>query len=960
MNRAETRNEARADRRYGSQLPYGPKPPLKKPRTGPIGRAVGLVKKWSFFDFDTDINKSRDGETDAASSVSGREKDVAISEKSVSEASAKPSFTSRLRGAVNVGSSRGFTRHRMPGEFYKPKSRPSTPASASIPLPELPVDLVPEISPVNQEDRDEYTRYRVPGAFRGYTPQAEIRLGLDSAIEFRGLLGSKVDPGFILPGTEAQGTLDAFHEAINQQNEPDRTELDRETAKGSSVNNNARLTQGGADQGSDADIAEDESAVSALLSTQDNNPSAQEIIAGPEGDILPAENNDMTYHSNGSESNNRTDSGSDHQPSPTAPTYGLPAFYPDAAPPIVPPVYIEKREMTAEEMEELKAEFMSRDAEMRRLLGINYFECHEPEAWNELLRYKNPKNVNPSLADSSEEEEFDNLRLGKRRDPNEGFSIEEIMRNPYARISAFGDRPRSNIKDILDQMSKRQKTEMTENLKKQLKELNYVPPKPSPRPTSKPAADSGKKSVPTSSKEAEVASAPTKDVSSSKTKPPGTKGLMLPPPVPTGKGDRVPPPRLRAKPGQRNVLLAPLAQITRKPYPIDNPIDNEPTKDKPDDADSGKIHGKDFKSLKRDASQIVCVGGEDAFDPPLERPVKRRRSNGGEVIVDGNLEKTYMAHDLEDDIEMVYEAEEIVMTPDEDDDVNDDDLIDETPEPLASAPPASPPKPKALRRKLAIRSDSLRPKNSLHSPINPSPLRFMSKFAPDSPEATSMAPQAAQRFETNAQKTSVKGSTPIPPKSEPLLPADNKIPSFTFPIALLQFDSIGPFVFTEQLRRAKIEVASYPPAKLPFYPFDLGAATARRSESSRSSVSRRATSRSKAPISTAKSTSTSSSSNVRKPLKSNGAVKSTVPDSTIPPLRLPSSTVKFSVPTPSAPGDQAGPQLKPAPDSARRGFDWARAGLAPPTQADTWKCNTCLIGGNKGDKCMCCESPRPS
>ncbi|CAG8756347.1 14594_t:CDS:1, partial [Acaulospora colombiana] len=51
------------------------------------------------------------------------------------------------------------------------------------------------------------------------------------------------------------------------------------------------------------------------------------------------------------------------------------------------------------------------------------------------------------------------------------------------------------------------------------------------------------------------------------------------------------------------------------------------------------------------------------------------------------------------------------------------------------------------------------------------------------------------------------------------------------------------------------------------------------------------------------------------------------------------------------------------PSPSTRSFDWAAAGLKPPTQpAGTWKCGTCLAGSNSAsqDKCACCETPRSS
>ncbi|KAG8838907.1 hypothetical protein FRC18_002135 [Serendipita sp. 400] len=951
MNRVEARHDARTDRRYGTQLPYGSKPLTKKPKAGAIGKAMGLVKKWSFFDFDSDVPKSREVDTDAESSkseVNNRKVAATSAEQPRTELSTKFSFSSRLRTAVQVASSRGFTRHRMPGEFYKPKSRPSTPATTSTSLPELSEDPTPEISKEPREDKSEYTRYRVPGAFPGYSPQTELRLGSNAANDFKGLLGSNNDLTHFVQESEAlqaSGALIDLPNTTSNPNEPESDENAQEGAKDMLIVNDA---------GADPDVVEEESAVSAIVSIQEDNAPAKETgTRGSDAEGLRLDTNDAT-----SESNNRTDSGSDHLPSPTAPTFGLPPFHPDASQSLVPPpVHVEDREMTAEEVEQVKAELMTRNAQMRNLLEINYFDCHEPEAWNDLLRYKNPKSVAPSFTDSSEEEEFDGLRLGKRRDPNEGFSIEEIMRNPYSRISAFGDRPRSDLKAVLEQMSKRQRTGMSEMLKKQLAELNYEPPKPSRRAAPLKAKNDSNKTVTeaTTSEKAAGTSAAMNATSSGKAKQGSAKGLMLPPPVPAGKGEKLPPPRLRPKPGQRNVLLAPLAQVTKKPYHAANPIGSEPTKDKPEDANSGNTHGEDYKGLKRSSSDIVCVGADDAFDPPEERPLKRRKSNGEEITVDANLEKTLMVHTLDDDIEMVYMAEgERATTLDEGDGTNDDDdLVDETPEP----PSIPPPQPKPLRRKPMLRSDVLRPKNSLHSPINPSPLRFMSKFGPDSPETAHAEPEAPQATRNSVQGSSLKqGMVQPPPKTQS--PPESEFPTFSFPVELLVLHSIGQIRFTEEIRKARIKVSSYPPSKMPVYPFDLSEASSKQPEKSGNRISGRTTapkakSRRPKPSSSdagVKSTRTSS--------KLNGTTKSVLPDS-IPPLRLPSHVSSNGAPS-GVTSTSATSTLQPAPDSTRRGFDWARAGLAPPTQADTWKCNTCLIGGNKGDKCVCCEAPRPS
>jgi hypothetical protein len=376
---------------------------------------------------------------------------------------------------------------------------------------------------------------------------------------------------------------------------------------------------------------------------------------------------------------------------------------------------------------------------------------------------------------------------------------------------------------------------------------------------------------------------------------------------------------------------------------------------------------------------MIETDGE-VLDGPTERMTKRRRSSSDEemVVEDENLQTAKIVGDM----------------------------IDETPEP---PPPiqVSPPKKTSPRRRPVIRPppDGNRPKHFQHSPINPSPLRFMSKLTPDSPET----PPAEIPSEADPQDHA--GTTV------------DDIPAYKFLGSLYGLSSIGPQRTSRGLMTAKQKAVGFKPYYLPEFLIVNGKhphhevrifitsynflfthqqtthllriprafGPSGRSGSKTNTSSKLKLDNSRPPQSPGQSIGhhTSTGASKQHSTKVNGVKDGHSVDSPVQvpnKLKIPSNHItkrpststhaksgnqptghdKVTSKTPSTsmlPPPNPPHRLTPAPSPSTRSFDWAAAGLKPPTQpAGTWSCGTCLTGSNSAslDKCACCETPRSS
>ncbi|PCH39867.1 hypothetical protein WOLCODRAFT_149912 [Wolfiporia cocos MD-104 SS10] len=69
----------------------------------------------------------------------------------------------------------------------------------------------------------------------------------------------------------------------------------------------------------------------------------------------------------------------------------------------------------------------------------------------------------------------------------------------------------------------------------------------------------------------------------------------------------------------------------------------------------------------------------------------------------------------------------------------------------------------------------------------------------------------------------------------------------------------------------------------------------------------------------------------------------------------PASSSPSSAPSAPSPAPSA-----PSPPPPVSGFNWAAAGLAPPSATSDWECSICMVRNNSStQQCMACESPKP-
>ena len=129
--------------------------------------------------------------------------------------------------------------------------------------------------------------------------------------------------------------------------------------------------------------------------SQKEESKALVTLGQPEPETKPDQPADHVAHLDNSAPNNSTDV--DEPLPPRVPTYGLPPFRSQFAPPANSPVFgpiplpAHKGPLTEEEKAELRKKIEERNYEIRKFLDIDYNELYEPGAWDELLRYNRVK-----------------------------------------------------------------------------------------------------------------------------------------------------------------------------------------------------------------------------------------------------------------------------------------------------------------------------------------------------------------------------------------------------------------------------------------------------------------------------------------------------------------------------------------------------------------------------------------
>lgn len=633
---------------------------------------------------------------------------------------------------------------------------------------------------------------------------------------------------------------------------------------------------------------------------------------------------------------------------PPVPTHGLPPFRSQFAPPAGSPIFDpiplapNKGPLTDEEKAEFRKRMDERNYEIRKFLDIDYNELYEPGAWDELLRYNRVK-VTPPPPEEGDLVDFDDdlpketvsIKPGEKkfdpsRDPNEGYTPEELMVNPYQRISAFRGRSRHI-----------------------LRRTNNPPPRPKPIPPPQTSTPTSTFVVPPKPETVTSNATLKRRVLS-----PGEKQVL-----PTKKKDK------------REVLMSRLSSGLNKAIPeAVLAMDNDPTVEKSEREDFGLIPGVGvYTSLSTRRSQPLLVATKGAvLDPPKARPSKHTSSTEGEMEVDENLDSRFIIYAEGEDADMAQSEDMEQLQAGEEG--QEDDMVDETPQPLPVA--------KKVKKRPTIRApEMLRPKNSLHSPINPSPLRFMSKFSPDSPEAVPVAPLPGSAMQED---------------NEDILMMD-RLPGYSLRIYSFAPGSLASIKPTRALMLAKERAKTLSVHTLPDYPLAQQVPAKRSSRLREKGLSpprrpphslRGVGVSPKRVNGTASSTANTPSAEVAK--------NSSSASNGVPPLRLPpapntklppsqASVVDLATPLPSqkqsrlqpaasphtrtnewASAGLQKPQIQPtsvpAAAPTTSGFNWGAAGIkAPSKSSGSWTCDVCMISNDADkEKCAACESPRPA
>ena len=413
--------------------------------------------------------------------------------------------------------------------------------------------------------------------------------------------------------------------------------------------------------------------------------------------------------------------------------------------------------------------------------------------------------------------------------------------------------------------------------------------------------------------------------------------------------------------------------MKKKPNSDSMTIDREPTGVKSEREDFGIIpeFGVYTTINPRRSEYLLVASKGTVLDPPRARPYKGTDSSEGDMDWDENLDSgLVMDPEEEADTNMVQseEMEQIETgeepTMDEVGEGQEDDMVDETPQPLATK--------KAKKRPTIRTPDILRPKNPMHSPINPSPLRFMSKFSPDSPEAAPIVPLRGSAMERDDEYA---------------------LPAYTLPIYSFTPGSLALVKPTRALMLAMERARALSVHILPDYPLGqrLSAKRLRRLRGKGLVPPGRAPSSLRGVAGWSKRTNDSASSTSAGAAKNSSSTSSGVPPLRLPPTpstkpsvmqeplvdsSTPLSTQKQSrlQPAPSphtrtnewASAGLQKPQIQPAsaPSTvpATTGFNWGAAGSKLPSRPNgSWSCDVCMITNDAGkEQCAACESPRPA
>ncbi|CAG8539678.1 11156_t:CDS:2, partial [Acaulospora colombiana] len=674
MHRADARRGARADRRHDLQAPYGPKPTQKKVR--------------HFGSHDEDVDMTSDADSDDGPPAPGAW-------------SAYPAYYTTSSSSENSTSGN------------EEGSATSAPSNSSSPVTSSNRNLHPQRSNTQQAFENVTSVSNAPGASQ---PKDSVAVTVHASTS-----------------SQASENTQNVHESVQQQ-----------VANFLLSKGNAPLT-----------LKEFEQIRNTLRSMVHKDGNTTQHL-----NSKPLEESSQTTGKTDDPSKQRANvSEADDQSSPAVTSNGLPPFRlgeSDGTPPPEtsdPPSADTSQLLSDEEREEAeyRARLEQRSNELRQLLNID--EIYEPGAWEELIRYKGVKcmskgsdafflthlplvpgsfSTQKEQVDHSDQEVIDDSQTNtteaeeegvkKVKDPNEqGYTPEEIMVNPYERISAFKGRKRRPMSYYL-------KNGKQPNTSRQGQSKSTVPTEHH-QDTQRGAA---------------------------------TEGPMAAPTI----GGQV-----------AHSALGALHSLTTLNHNVPKSWVSAPTRDPPPEVSKGTTDkGRQFESLGKRKSTFLMIESEgQVLDGPNERKTKRRRpsadDNEMEVEEDENLQNVQVVGDM----------------------------IDETPEPPVPPPiQVSPPKKASQRRRPSIRPpDGIRPKHFQHSPINPSPLRFMSKLTPDSPET----PPAEIIPEADPQDQA--GIT------------EDGIPAYRFLGSLYRLSGVGPQRTSRAMMTAKQKAVGFKPYYLP-------------------------------------------------------------------------------------------------------------------------------------------------
>ncbi|PVG03315.1 hypothetical protein CPB86DRAFT_779659 [Serendipita vermifera] len=415
MHRADARRGARADRRHDLQAPYGPKPTQKKSQKSSRGGLWNFIKSWSFFTPDEDVDMTSDADSDDGPPAPG----------------AWSAYPTHYNTSSSSENSTSGNEEGSATSVPSNHSSPITTSSRTLQLQKPSEDLTDKsVVAINTTDRLQELSSNVVGNESSdpikKAPKNDYETTQQQVARF--LLSKK---GAFLTPQEFELTMSKLRSAVVENATPGD--------------------------------------VSILTAGPPNGESAgQPTTTGPE---KSGESSQLTQP--GAESSQqKREPDSDNQSNSSATLNNLPPFRStDTGTP--PPESSESPSadtshlISDEEREEAeyRARLEQRSNELRQLLNIDYTELYEPGAWEELVRYKGVKY--PSLTTPEQEEVVpgkdeamdtaEAAENGKEaeemkkvaKDPNEGYTPEELMINPYERISAFKGRKRKPMSHYL-------------------------------------------------------------------------------------------------------------------------------------------------------------------------------------------------------------------------------------------------------------------------------------------------------------------------------------------------------------------------------------------------------------------------------------------------------------------------------------------------------------------------------